>query len=137
MSISDIPILSALRSKMQWHQERQRVLANNVANSDTANFRPQDLVQPKFDKVGHPAAGGPVGSLALMHTSGGSDIFPTGGTSSFAANGQGGYETRPSGNAVDLETEMMKSTDNQMDYAAVTQLYTRSLGLLKTALGKG
>jgi len=131
MSISDIPILSALRTKMQWHQERQRVLANNVAN-----FRPQDLVQPKFDKVGNPVSGGPMGSLAMMRTSGGSDILPTGGMASFATNGQGGYETRPSGNAVDLETEMMKSTDNQMDYAAVTQLYTRSLGLLKTALGK-
>ena len=27
MAISDLPILSALRTKMQWHQERQRVLA--------------------------------------------------------------------------------------------------------------
>ncbi|MDU3131507.1 MAG: flagellar basal body rod protein FlgB, partial [Bradyrhizobium sp.] len=24
MSINDLPVLSALRTKMQWHQERQR-----------------------------------------------------------------------------------------------------------------
>ena len=44
MSINDLPMLSALRTRMQWHQERQRVLSENVANSDTPNFKPRDLV---------------------------------------------------------------------------------------------
>ena len=35
MAITDIPIFSMLRTRMQWHQERQRVLAENVANADT------------------------------------------------------------------------------------------------------
>ena len=52
MSINDLPALSALRTKMQWHQERQRVLSENVSNSDTPNFRPRELVEPKFDKAG-------------------------------------------------------------------------------------
>ena len=39
MSINDLPVLSALRTKMQWHQERQRVLSENVANSDTPEFQ--------------------------------------------------------------------------------------------------
>ena len=43
MPISDIPIFSMLRSRMQWHQERQRVLAQNVANSDTRDYQPRDL----------------------------------------------------------------------------------------------
>jgi flagellar basal body rod protein FlgB len=30
---------------------------------------------------------------------------------------------------------MMKVTDNQMQYAAVTSLYTKTLQLLRTALG--
>ena len=49
MSMNDIPGLAVLRTRMQWHQERQRVLAENVANSDTPNFKPRDLVEPKFD----------------------------------------------------------------------------------------
>jgi flagellar basal-body rod protein FlgB len=32
---------------------------------------------------------------------------------------------------------MLKSSANQMDYAAVTSLYSKSLHLLKTAIGKG
>ncbi len=43
---------------------------------------------------------------------------------------------RPRGNAVSLEDEMLKVAANQMDYQAVTSLYTRSLALIKTALGK-
>ena len=39
--------------------------------------------------------------------------------------------------SVNLEEEMTKSANNQMDYAAVTSLYSKSLHLLKTAIGKG
>ncbi len=49
MPISDIPIFSMLRTKMQWHQERQRLLAENVANADTPKFQPRDLRPLKFD----------------------------------------------------------------------------------------
>jgi flagellar basal-body rod protein FlgB len=134
MSISDLPVLSVLRTKMQWHQERQRVLSENVANSDTPNFRPRDLVEPKFDKAG--ATAGSMGALAMIRTSS-SHIAPSGGAAdSFDQNRKAGFETRPAGNAVNLEDEMMKSSANQMDYAAVTSLYSKSLQLLKTAIGK-
>ena len=43
---------------------------------------------------------------------------------------------RPAGNAVNLEEEMMKVAANQMDFQTATALYTRSLNLIKTALGK-
>jgi flagellar basal-body rod protein FlgB len=133
MAINDFPMLSALRTKMQWHQERQRVLAENISNSDTPNFRPRDLVEPKFDKTGaSPAA---MGSLAMMRTTA-SHIAVAGGGDTFAHNGKGGFHTRPAGNAVNLEEQMLKVSANQMDYAAATSLYTRSLGLLKTAIGK-
>ena len=68
MAINDLPMLSALRTKMQWHQERQRVLAENISNSDTPNFKPRDLVEPKFDQNGT-GAGAAMGSLAMMRTS--------------------------------------------------------------------
>src|SRR6476469_6267494 len=66
MSINDLLVLSVLRTKMQWHQERQRVLSENVSNSDTPNFKPRDLVQPKFDSTA--AGAGSVGSMAMMRT---------------------------------------------------------------------
>ena len=129
MAITDIPIFAMLRTKMQWHQQRQQVLAQNVANADTPHYRPLDLVDPKFRL----AAPGPA-PLQLArtdpgHLAGFTDAgdFP---------NNPNQYQVRPAGNAVNLEDEMIKVAANQMDYQAATQLYSRSLGLLKTAVGK-
>jgi flagellar basal-body rod protein FlgB len=135
MSINDLPVLAALRTKMQWHQERQRVLSENVSNSDTPNFKPRDLVEPKFNTAGTSA--GSMGSLAMMRTTTSHIAPPGGGGQTFDQNGRTGFQTRPAGNAVNLEDEMLKVSANQMDYAAVTSLYSKSLHLLKTAIGKG
>ena len=50
MAITDLPLFSMLRTRMQWHQERQRLLAENVANADTPNYRPRDLAPLQFDR---------------------------------------------------------------------------------------
>ncbi len=135
MAINDMPVLSALRTKMQWHQERQRVLSENVSNSDTPNFKPRDLVEPKFNSSGE-AVGG-FAPLSMTRTTA-AHIAPSSGESaSFDQNRKVGFQTRPAGNAVSLEEEMLKVSANQMDYAAVTSLYGKSLHLLKTAIGKG
>lgn len=130
MPISDIPIFSMLRTKMHWHQERQRLLAENVANADTPRFRPRDLTPPDLQRQRPPAAG-----VSLARTDAGHLVGVGGGSSRFDSR-RGGYEVRPAGNAVGLEDEMMKVAANQMDYQAAATLYGRSLSLLKTALGK-
>ncbi|WP_041798875.1 flagellar basal body rod protein FlgB [Rhodopseudomonas palustris] len=135
MAINDLPMLAALRTKMQWHQERQKVLAENVSNSDTPGFQPRDLVAPKFNSAGQLTASSAGGALPMMMTSA-SHMKAPGGAVSFAEDRRAGFQTRPAGNAVNLEDQMMKVSANQMDYAAATSLYTRSLGLLKTAIGK-
>jgi flagellar basal-body rod protein FlgB len=127
-TISDVPILSMLRTRMQWQQERQRILAENVANSDTPRFQPRDLKELSFDK------GGASGTIALASTN------PThlGGvnTTQFRADRVAATEVRPGGNGVNIEDEMIKVAQNQMDYQAATALYSRGLGLIKIALGK-
>jgi flagellar basal-body rod protein FlgB len=135
MPINDLPALSILRTKMQWHQERQRVLAENVSNSNTPNFKPRDLIEPKFE-VGSGKVDGGAASLPIARTSA-SHIAPDGGDPTFDQNRRAGFLTRPAGNAVNLEDEMLKTSANQMDYAAMTSLYSKSLHLLKTAIGKG
>jgi flagellar basal-body rod protein FlgB len=132
MPISDIPIFSMLRTRMHWHQERQRLLAENVANADTPNFKPRDLAPPKFDQSAPSAVAAP----GLTRTNAGHIAGAAGGATQFQADGKLVYETRPAGNAVALEDEMLKVAANQMDYQAATALYGRSLGLIKTALGR-
>ena len=130
MTVSNLPLFSMLKTRMHWHQERQRILAENVSNADTPRFQPRDLTPPNFDPR-RPA----VADLNLARTSTG-HMAGAGGSNRFQLDRNGGFEARPSGNAVSLEDEMMKVANNQMDYQAATSLYTRSLGLLKTAMGR-
>ena len=132
MAIADLPALAALRTKMQWHQQRQRVLAENIANSDTPNFKPRDLEELKFTPAGSPT--GTSGALTLARTDPGHMTLP-GGTDAFGDR-KTFYETRPAGNSVSMEDEMMKVAANQLDYQAATNLYSKSLGLLMIAIGK-
>lgn len=134
MAISDIPILSMLTKSMRWHQERQRLLAENVANSDTPNFKPRDLAPLALDR----SAASPSAELTLARTDprhlaaeGGAD-----GSGSFQANRSGGFEIRPAGNGVSLEEQMMQVAANQMDYQTATTVYRHSLNLIKTAIGR-
>jgi flagellar basal-body rod protein FlgB len=129
MPISDIPILSMLRERMEWHQERQQVLAENVANADTPGYRARDLAPPDF---AHQVR---VASLALERTDA-AHIESTSNGTTFAAESGERFEVRPRGNTVTHEDEMMKAASNQMDYEAVTSLYTHSLALIKLAIGK-
>ena len=130
MPITDIPILSMLRERMEWHQERQRVLAENVANADTPNYHAKDLAPPDFSHEIQLA------TLSLDRTNPLHITAPAGSGSAFAADSGGRYEVRPRGNSVTHEDEMMKAASNQMDYDAVTSLYTRSLALIKIAIGR-
>ncbi len=134
MAITDIPIFSMLRTRLQYAQERQRVLAENVANADTPNYRARDLKAPKFPDPTEMTTAS-VSNVALAQTESG-HIAGLSGTSAFSTNSKSGYEVRPTGTVVNMEDEMIKVADNQMDYQAATALYTRSLNLLKTALGK-
>jgi flagellar basal-body rod protein FlgB len=129
MPISQIPLFSMLRTRMQWHQERQQLLAENVANANTPRFAPRDLAPP--DLAGMQGAG----TLALARTSPAHLVDASTGMQ-FKLDRRGDFEVRPTGNAVDLEDEMLKIAANQMDFQAATALYTRGLALIKTALGK-
>jgi flagellar basal-body rod protein FlgB len=134
MPISDIPILSMLRTRMEWHQERQRVLAENVANADTPNYQAKELAPLDFGSALSAASGG---SVTLARTAAGHIDGAGGGEGlQFATDTKGRYEVRPRGNTVTHEDEMMKVAANQMDFEAVTSLYSHSLALIKLALGK-
>jgi flagellar basal-body rod protein FlgB len=129
MAIPDLPILSMLRTRMQWHQQRQRVLAENIANADTPRYHARDLVPPNFASALQRA------SVTMTRTDPG-HIEATGGNGQFDDDRNVRYETRPRGTAVSHEEEMLKLAGNQADYDAVTSIYAHSLSLIKTAVGK-
>ena len=134
MAIGDLPLLSAFKSKMQWHQARQQVLALNVANADTPHFKGRDL--KKLTSRGGGAGEPFVAQVQMAQTDSGHLAGRPFGAGRFRSDSKLGFETTPNGNVVNLEEEMIKSAENQIDYQTVTSLYQRSIGVLKTAIGR-
>jgi flagellar basal-body rod protein FlgB len=130
MPISQIPIFPMLRTHMQWNQERQQLLAENIANANTPKFKPRELAPPDFARLQ------PQATLAMARTSDAHLQSTAGSPGQFQLDRRSDFEVRPAGNAVNLEDEMLKVAANQMDYQSATALYARGLGLIKTALGK-
>lgn len=132
MAVSDLPLVTMLKTRMHWHQSRQKLLAENVSNADTPGFKPRDLKDPVFAPTGE-AAGG---SLPLAQTAG-AHLSATAARAGEDAVGARRFETRPSGNAVSLEDEMMKAAQNQSDFQLAASLYQKSLQMLRVAAGRG
>lgn len=135
MAVGDLKLFSFLKTKMQWHQDRQTVLAENVANADTPRYRPNDLKPMTFERE---LAVSGLGSVMPARTNvahiKGAPMPKTQGR--FDAADGTGWEVTPAGNAVVLEEQMIKVSENQFDFQMVSTLYSRSLGLLRTAVGR-
>ena len=134
MALSDLPLVSMLKTKMQWHQVRQNVLAENVAHADTPRYRPKELKALDFNQLADAARHQAIAATRThqMHIAarGRSD-------GPYGANKRLDWEVTPEGNAVSLEEQMMKVSGNQFEYQMASTLYSRSLGLIRTALGRG
>jgi flagellar basal-body rod protein FlgB len=130
--LGDLPLISAIKSRMQYHQARQKLLAENVSNADTPGFRPRDL--KPFDMMLAMQRGDVAGSAGPARTQAGHLSSQGGG--SLGDRRAALFESTPSGNAVNLEDEMMRLAQNNSDYQMATTLYGKSLSYLRLALGK-
>lgn len=135
MSVSDLGLVRAIREKLKFHEVRQKVLAENVANASTPKYVGQDLKAPDFFRM---AAEGRKDPNVLPSRTDPGHIpgRPISNRGPFNQVKAAGYEVTPDGNAVTLEEQMMKVSQNQMDYQVAASLYQRSLGLIKTAVGR-
>ncbi|WP_082735739.1 flagellar basal body rod protein FlgB [Polycladidibacter stylochi] len=133
MSLANLPILQALRNKLDWHQQRQGILAQNIANADTPGYESKDIAPISFDEV----LANNRHDVALKRTNsahlGADKVQMTASSRSYTSTG---YEVTPDGNSVVLEEQMTKLAENQMEYQLATSLYSKSLGILKSALRK-
>lgn len=133
MSENGLSIFTALKQKMMWHQSRQGLLAENVANAETPGYRGRDLEAFSFSEMARTAA---ARGLPTQVTHSGHFAFDGYGAEDFSSRETETFQVTPDGNGVLIEDEIMKVATNQMDYQAATTVYGRSLRLLKTALGR-
>nr|QQZ51386.1 flagellar basal body rod protein FlgB [Phenylobacterium glaciei] len=122
-----------LRGRLGYLSERQKLIAQNVANSETPGFSPKDLKPYDFAAQMKAAETG-AGMMAV--TQAGHMVPPSqrnGAAGAFKAKTVKDSETTLDGNSVVLEEEMLKMSDARMSYEAAIGFYQKSLNLLRMA----
>lgn len=133
----------ALEQVLRFAGARQRLLAHNIANIDTPDFRPVDVSPAAFREELDRAVrkrreerGGQSGPLDLQDTD----------EVSFARGLSGSLELRPAGrsrnilyhdrNNRDLERLMQAVSENQLMYRTAADLLRRENDLLRSAISQ-
>ena len=132
MGVANIPLLSQIKGRMTWLDERQRVVAQNVANSDTPGYVARDLKAP----TDFAAALRDGGGLRMVQTSTGH--MPIGGPNGppvarFTSRATPDSETTLDGNSVVVEEQMIKMAESRMAYDAAIGLYSKSMAMIAMA----
>jgi len=126
-----VRIMDLAEAKLGWLGRRQQVLAENVANADTPDYRPRDL--GTFGSLLR-------GKLALApartaegHLAG-KDAAASGGMR--ARPDRSVREVSPNGNAVALDEQLMKLADTELQHGLALSLYHKTVSLFRVALGR-
>ena len=129
MSIADLPLLSQIKGRLTWLDQRQRVIAQNVANADTPGYMARDLKTPTDFAAALRTSGG----LQMARTSAMHIAPPTPAASRFENVDAPDSETTLDGNAVVVEEQMLKMAESRMAYEAAIGLYQKSMMMLRMA----
>ena len=131
MDLQDLPLLSMLRSRMTWLNQRQDTLSQNVANADTPRYIARDLKPLEFDQMLGTANPG----TSMMTTNARHIALSPSRMGKFEDHETPDQEFSPNGNAVSLEVEMVKVSDTQAQFQAAANLYAKAMSLMRTAIG--
>jgi len=135
------PIFDGMGQAMKYMAEHQRVIAENIANNETPGFKARTVDAPDFSSLvsQYGVAGTPRVSRPKVELSSGMTALgarPPLAGSHVVLDGDT-TETKPDGNNVTLEDQVLTLGQVQADFAAMTNLYRKQMGLMKTALGRG
>ena len=122
MDPTDIGLFRLADKRLGWVDQRQHLLAQNVANANTPGYEARDIT-PFVSRLS--AA---LGTTDPAHFGG---VVPAPGLAHTRP-----HERAPDGNAVSVEEQLSKISDTAGTQALVTNLYRKYAGLFRTALGR-
>ena len=130
MDLQTIPMFAMMTRSMDWHSKRQDLLAGNIANADTPNYRPVDFAPLSFDKV--------LGKLRTVNVSQTNPMHLNGIKPKVTGEKvKSTYEVSPVANAVSLEEQAVMVAKNAMDHTLATQLYGKNISMLRMVMRGG
>lgn len=133
MDLGQIPLFEMLRGRLSYLSERQKIIAENVANANTPGYAPHDL--KPFSFQAQMQAQQMAGASTMAVTNPGHMLPPHASRADAPKPvATKDSETTLDGNSVVLEEEMLKMGQARMDYDAAIGFYQKSLNLLRMAV---
>lgn len=130
MDLGNTPFFGMLRQRLDHLSERQRLIAENIANASTPGYRPRDLDTSGFENALAATASG--SGMTLARTNPG-HMAPGGGSASVNIVTRNDSETTIDGNAVVLEEQMARAAETRMNFETGIALYQKGLELVRMA----
>ena len=134
MDVDKITLFGALKKRLSWLTQRQEILSENIANSDTPKYRAKDIEPFKFRDVLREQQ---IGQVNMERTN---PLHLEGirhRVTDFRTEVESKpWETAPNGNAVVLEEQMAKLNETQVKHKLTAELYKKQLAMLRMAIGK-
>ncbi|MFH1987503.1 MAG: flagellar basal-body rod protein FlgB [Rhodocyclaceae bacterium] len=123
---------SVLSKALDLRTQRHQVLASNIANADTPNFKARDI-DFKSAMQNALASRADVGALSMAVTS---SAHQQGNGMSGSGTLQYRTETQSAvdGNTVDMDVERAQITDNALQYQILTQMISSKFQGLRSAM---
>jgi flagellar basal-body rod protein FlgB len=133
MTTNEIGLFRLADERLAWIDQRQQILAQNIANADTPGYKPQDL-----QSFAQTLAQTGIDGAATMERADPQHLSGTLNPEAGKLDGMLRPEAvAPDGNAVSLQDELTKVADAITTQAMVINLYHSYLGMFGTVLGKG
>jgi flagellar basal-body rod protein FlgB len=115
--------MDSFYDQMKFLAQRDRIISQNIANADTPQYRPKDIRKSNKD-----VSGVFVNRTNSMHMDLDDD------STDFELVMADINEIKPNGNAVTLETELLKKSENSLKLMEATNLYNKSRSMLRAAI---
>ena len=135
MDLANTPFFGLLRTRLDQLSERQRLIAENIANASTPGYRPRDLDTSGFERMLAQAA--PEGGAGMVMTRTNPLHMTPGGGGGGSAQARvvtrDDSETTIDGNAVVLEDQMARAAETRMQFETGIALYQKGLELVRLA----
>jgi flagellar basal-body rod protein FlgB len=133
MDPSSLPLFDLAEKRLAWTDRRQEVLAQNIANLNTPNWRAKDL-KPFAQSLSQATLAG--AGPALARTDPG-HLAGTLDTEAHSLLTPQASPREPDGNAVSMDDELTKVADTATSQEIATTLYKKYMSMFSLALGYG
>jgi flagellar basal-body rod protein FlgB len=139
MELTDLPMFGLVKRRLSWLNQRQEVVAQNIANADTPKYASRDIkafdFQAELRRERH--QGNPGTVPVNMTVTDPKHIAKAGAGANRdfrVTEDRRPYETAPDGNQVILEEQMLRMNETQANHSAMTSLYKKHIAMFKSVI---